>query len=129
MGKRILAADLGGTNLRMAVVEENGRIEHRERCSTPQINSAEAIVSAIADLAKSCTDAVGQANIKVLGVAIPALMNLGEGKIDIAPNLPMLNGVAFRAQLETALGLAVVLENDATAAAIGEHWLGASRNF
>jgi len=129
MGKTVLAADLGGTNLRMAVVNENGQIEHRERCSTPQANSAEAIVSAIADLAKLCSDAVGQTNIKVLGVAIPALMNLGEGKIDIAPNLPMLDGVALEAQLEKALGLAVVLENDATAAAIGEHWLGASRGF
>src|SRR6478672_9863758 len=114
MGKTVLAVDLGGTNLRMAVVREDGQIEHRERCSTPQVNSSEAIASAIAELADRCKSAVdGQENIRILGAAIPAIMNLREGKIDIAPNLPMLDGVAFQEQLENALGLKVVLENDA----------------
>jgi glucokinase len=130
MGKKVLAVDLGGTNLRMAVVGEDGNIEHRERCSTPQVNSPAAIVSAIADLAELCKEAIeSKERIGILGAAIPAIGNLREGRIDIAPNLPMLDGVEFRSQLEKALGLAVILENDATAAGIGEHWLGASRGF
>jgi glucokinase len=130
MGKRVFAVDLGGTNLRMAVVDENGHIEHRERCTTPHVDSPAAIIAAIDDLAKLCTAAVGvQENIRILGAAVPALMNLREGKIDIAPNLPMLDGIAFQAQLEKALGLEIILENDATAAGIGEHWLGSSRGF
>jgi predicted NBD/HSP70 family sugar kinase len=32
MGEKVLAVDLGGTNLRMAVVAEDGHIQHRERC-------------------------------------------------------------------------------------------------
>lgn len=130
MAREVLAVDLGGTNLRMAVVSEDGHIEHRERCSTPQADSPEAIVSAIADLVELCTTAIGaNEKIGILGAAIPAIMNLREGRIDIAPNLPMLDGVAFQAQLGKALALDIVLENDATAAAIGEHWLGASRGY
>jgi glucokinase len=128
MGNKVLALDLGGTNLRMAVVSTNGDIEHRERCSTPQVNNSDAIISAIADLAGLCQRAVAEP-ISVLGAAVPAILNLEEGRIEIAPNLPMLDGVAFESQLQKATGLQVVLENDATAAATGEHWLGASRGF
>jgi glucokinase len=41
----------------------------------------------------------------------------------------MLDGVFFQHDLHEALGIDVILENDATAAAIGEHWLGASREY
>jgi glucokinase len=130
MGDKVLAADLGGTNLRMAVVAHDGHIEHRERCATPRTNSSEAIVAAMGDLAAKCREALANdEQINVLGAAVPAILNLSEGKIDIAPNLPMLDGVAFQPQLEKALGIEVIVENDATAAAIGEHWLGASRGF
>ena len=128
MGIEVLAVDLGGTNLRMAVVAENGHIEHRERCSTPHVNDPQAIVDAIAGLAELChkRSSTGE-RITILGAAVPAILSLGEGKIDRAPNLPMLDGVPFKPLLEKALGIDVILENDATAAAIGEHWLGASR--
>jgi glucokinase len=128
MGVEVLAVDLGGTNLRMAVVAENGHIEHRERCSTPHLNSPQAIVEAIAGMAELChkRSSTGE-RIAILGAAVPAILNLAEEKIDRAPNLPMLDGVPFRLLLQKALGINVILENDATAAAIGEHWLGASR--
>lgn len=130
MGDKVLAVDLGGTNLRMAVVDRDGHIEHRERCSTPQVNDPDAIVSAIAGLAELCQKAIGSKSpIGILGAAVPAILNLREGKIDIAPNLPMLDGVAFEPKLKNKLGMDVILENDATAAAIGEHWLGASSGF
>ena len=128
MGDIVLALDLGGTNLRMAAVARNGDIVHRERCSTPHEKSSDAIISAVADLAGLCKQAVGEP-VSVLGAAVAAILNLQEGKIDIAPNLPMLDGVAFESKLRDATGLHVVLENDATAAAAGEHWLGASRGF
>ena len=128
MGVEVLAVDLGGTNLRMAVVAEDGHIEHRERCSTPHVNSPQAIVEAIAGLAELCHERSSSGErIAILGAAVPAILNLVEGKIDRAPNLPMLDGVPFRPMLEKALGIEVILENDATAAAIGEHWLGASQ--
>jgi glucokinase len=54
-------------------------------------------------------------------------MDVSKGLIHYAPNLPMLNGLFLSSKLEERLGLQVTLENDATSAAIGEHWLGASR--
>ena len=130
MDEFVLAVDLGGTNLRMAVVGRDGGIIHRERCSTPHTGGAEAIVSAIANLAEKCRSAVdGNSLSRSLAIAAPVIMKLAEHRIDSAPNLPMLNGTDLAGELNRKLNVDVVLENDATAAAIGEHWLGASRGF
>jgi glucokinase len=129
MGEYVLAADLGGTNLRMAVVGPSGAILHRERCPTPHDKGSDGIVSAIVELARKCTSVVDEASIDVLGAAIPATIDFAHGIVHYAPNLQMLNGVHFSAQLAESLGVEIVLENDATAAAIGEHQFGASREF
>lgn len=126
MAEFVLAADVGGTNLRMAVVSGDGRLMHRERCRTPHGTDPYVIVEAIGDLARRCREATG-VSIGSLGVAAPVIMDQARGIVARAPNLPMLDGFDLDRSLETSSGLAIVLENDATAAAIGEHWLGASR--
>ena len=52
-----------------------------------------------------------------------------ENRIFSSPNLPELNGYDLADELAARLDIDVTLENDATAAAVGEHWLGASRGF
>ena len=80
-------------------------------------------------LAEECRVAVGtDVSICSIGVAAPATMDVSRGVIHYSPNLPMINGLHLSSKLQDSLGLRVVLENDATSAAIGEHWLGASRD-
>ena len=130
MDEFVLSVDLGGTNLRMAVVGRDGMIIHRERCSTPLNGGADAIVSAIVELAEKCRSADREQVLsRTIAIAAPVIMKLAENKIDTAPNLPMLNGTDLVGEVSARTGLNVVLENDATAAAIGEHWLGASRGY
>lgn len=130
MGEIVLAADLGGTNLRMAAVDRNGSIVYRTRCSTPHENGQGAIVDAIADLARECLSKVTESgSVTSIGVAVPAVMDIPKGIVHRAPNLPALDGLHLSDEIKKNIGLAVVLENDATSAAIGEHWLGASRNI
>src|SRR5689334_16697228 len=130
MGKIVLAVDLGGTNLRIAAVNQQGQIIQRTRCSTPHATNADQIIDAIARLADECRNTIESAcTISSLGLAVPATMDTSQGLIHYAPNLPMLNGVLLSQKLVNRLNLPVVLENDATSAAIGEHWLGASRGI
>src|SRR6185369_16230516 len=130
MGELVLAADLGGTNLRMAVVGRSGNVEHRSRCSTPRGNDPVTIINAVADLASECRKSIGQERLtSTIGVAAPVIVNAQNGTVYKAPNIPALNGFPFAARLSDRLGLKIVLENDATAAAVGEHWLGAARDF
>lgn len=127
MDELVLAADLGGTNLRLAAVGRDGSIRHRARCATPRDDDPMSIVRSIGALAAECQQAAGETPFRpVIGVAAPATMDVSQGLIHYAPNLLMLNGFRFSDALSKTTGLRVVLENDATAAAIGEHWLGAS---
>lgn len=129
MKEIVLAADLGGTNLRMAAVDREGDILYRTKHSTPKSERAEEIVSAITEAATECLEAVKKDGwIKAFGAALPATLNAPDGIIFKAPNLPSLDGFRFSATVSDELNLPVVLENDANAAAIGENWLGAAKS-
>ena len=130
MKKLVLAADLGGTNLRMAVVGEDGEISYRARGSTPPNRTREEVLGLVLDLAARCIEsAKDRSAISGFGIAAPAVVDQKNGILRAAPNLPDLNGFKITEYLASKLGMPIVLENDATAAGIGEHWLGASKGY
>lgn len=125
----ILAADLGGTNLRMAAVDRQGKILYRTKRETPRGERAEEIVQAIVQAANECREKCPEFQVAAISAAVPATVNISRGVMLKAPNLPALNGFRIIAALENELGIKAILENDANAAAIGENWLGASKGF
>jgi glucokinase len=128
MSKFVLAADLGGTNLRMSVVDREGTFLHSRRTATPRSDSYHEVVDAVVRLANECRESIGEGNtISAFGLAAAALVNSGSGTIISAPNLPELNGSKIVREIEERLGIRTILVNDANAAAVGEHWKGASR--
>ena len=130
MKEIVLAADLGGTNLRMAAVDRKGVILHRAKYETPKSESADEIISAIIEASHECIEAVRKkGSVKALGAAVPATLNTLEGIILKAPNLPSLDKFRFSATVSGELNLPVILENDANAAVIGETWRGAANGF
>ncbi len=130
MKKVVLACDLGGTNLRMAAVDADGAILHRTKRDTPKSDRADEVVRTLVESARECTDAVAAtAEIIALAAAVPATVNVGKGVLMKAPNLPSLDGFRFVAAVQSELGIRTIIENDATSAALGEAWLGASKGF
>ena len=130
MNEIVLATDLGGTNLRVAAIDLNGNILYRTKCETPKSENADDIFHAIGEAARECRKAIeNKGELLAIGVAAPATVNSASGIILKAPNLPALNSANFSNAIAYELNLPVVLENDANAAAIGENWLGASRDF
>jgi glucokinase len=130
MNEIVLATDLGGTNLRMAAIDRAGMILHRTKYETPKSEQADEIIRAILAAADECrrvTEKKGR--LIAVGAAVPATINAPEGTILKAPNIPSLDDFRFSDAITEALNLPVILENDANSAAIGEHWLGASRGF
>ncbi|CAN5184349.1 ROK family protein [soil metagenome] len=129
MNEIVLAVDLGGTNIRMASVSPDGSIHHLARRKTPENVSPAELVDLTELLARECADHAPE-NALVKGIAFgspaPAARNSG-GVLTQLPNLPSLNGMNLAAALRERFSLPVTLENDATAAAIGENWLGTSR--
>lgn len=130
MNDLVLAADLGGTNLRMSSVDRNGRILFRTKNETPRSDSPDAIVSAISNAAKECIHSANSNYRAVaIAIAVPAAVDVENGIVINAPNLQELNGFQITSALEYRLSLPCILENDANAAAIGENLRGASREF
>lgn len=123
----VLAADLGGTNLRTSAVSRDGSVLHKRQVPTPRKAEASAVISAIVDEAEMCISKLGRRPI-AFGVAAAALVDASGTSVLSSPNLPQLNGLSLAEKISDRLGIAVALENDATAAAIGEHWLGASKD-
>ena len=130
MNEIVLATDLGGTNLRMAAIDRVGTILHRTKYETPKAERADEIVRVVLTAADDCRRATEKTGtIIAVGAAVPATINAPEGTILKAPNIPALDNFRFSAAVADKLNLPVILENDANAAAIGEHWFGASRGF
>jgi glucokinase len=125
----VLATDLGGTNLRMAAVSNDGEILSRVKYKTPRSNQPDEIVEAMAQAAEECRSNLTETPVIAISAAVPGIINFAEGSIYKAPNLPELNGFKMVQALENRLGIKSILENDANAAAIGESWLGAARCF
>jgi glucokinase len=129
MNEAVLAADLGGTNLRIAAVGPGGEILARAKCVTPRSDRPEDVVSAIVTSAREClAGSAGAYSVRAIGVAIPAMsIDPVGGIVKKAANLPSINGFALGAAISGELGIPALLENDANAAAIGESWTGASK--
>lgn len=125
----IFAADLGGTHLRAATVDRNGRIHQRLKHPTPQAELPAEIVRALVDAAHKCESQIGKSDAKItaVSIAVPGTVNFEEGVVVKAPNVPCLDGFRLGAAVESELGWPALIENDANAAAIGEMWQGAGR--
>jgi glucokinase len=126
----VFAADLGGTNLRAAVVDECGKLTFRVKHATPHnSDNPEEILQAIVATARECEASVlrAGATIRAASVLVPGTVDIFGQTIIQAPNLPSLDGFHLTAALNKQLGWPVLIENDANAAAVGEMWLGAAR--
>lgn len=125
----VFAADLGGTHLRAATIDENGKIHFRLKQKTPAAEKAAELVRALVlAVRESEKHGLGGTNrIGAVSVVVPGTVNVEEGVVVKAPNVPCLDGFRLAAALESELKRPAILENDANAAAVGEMWQGAGR--
>jgi glucokinase len=124
-GSLVFAVDLGGTHLRVALVDDTGRILTQAKQETPKGDAAEGIVAALVETARQW-DSHRQA-VVAASIMVPGAVDSDNAVVLQSPNLPSLVNYALKAELEKRLGWPVFLENDANAAAVGEMWVGAAR--
>lgn len=124
MTRVVAAADLGGTNLRAALVDEQGQVFGRREQETPA--DGDAVVEALSDLLSAVTQDAERAP-EAAAVGGPGLVDGDAGVIVIAPNVAGFRNRAISAPLSERLRMSVFVENDASAAALGEHRFGAGR--
>lgn len=127
----VFAADLGGTHLRAAAVDRSGEIYFRQMQPTPQAKTPDEIVRALIAAVRECERQLGELGGAISGVsiAVPGTVNVAEGIVVQAPNVPCLDGFHLSAALANELNRPVILENDANAAALSEMWRGAGQGY
>ena len=123
----VLAADVGGTNTRMAVVNENGDILKLLKKSTHCKEGRDEMIKFIVSFAGETIEKskLPKEEICGLGIGFPGPLNVETGTIFNPPNLNGWDNVPLRDILEKELKVPVAIENDANAAALGEWWKGA----
>jgi glucokinase len=123
-----IGLDLGGTNLRAAAVDREGKMLQKIWGSTDLSRGPEQVVEDMSKAIDALRHALGSQGLQGIGVAVPGFIRLKEGVIAGSNNLAVLEGFPIRDALQARLGAPVILENDANAAAMGEQWIGAGRN-
>lgn len=120
----VFAVDLGGTHLRVALVDDTGRILQHVKQETPKGDSPDGILDALVSAAREW-DCDNQP-VVAASIMVPGAVDSDKAVVVQAPNLPSLINFQLK-ELQQRLGWPVFLENDANAAAVGEMWLGAAR--
>src|SRR5512146_847396 len=129
MSSFAIGVDLGGTNLRIAAVDERGTLLEKVTTGTQVSRGRDSVIdemsTAICDVLvkhKSKGELLG------IGIGVPGAIDLESGMLYKSPNLPGWDNYPVRDEIERRLNTRVILENDANAAALGEKWIGAGRD-
>lgn len=123
--RHVLAVDLGGTKLAVALATRDGKLINRKSVSVAA-DSPLAPVRQILAMAREFVGAKRMPEVlSGVGVAVPGLVRK-DGTV-WAPNLPGWKRMPLARRLQSALGVPVVVESDRNAAVLGESWRGAAR--
>lgn len=122
----LIGVDVGGTNLRVGVVNRNGLAwEHRTQADFSRLCRDKAPAEALEDILDTLSAAIRQAmirypNVLAVGIGFPGFIDPLTQRVAQSPNLPGLLDVDLVGPLSQLLGLPVLVENDALAAGYGE---------
>jgi glucokinase len=124
-----IGVDLGGTNLRIAAVDEGGTILEIITTSTEVARGRDNVITEMTDAIRSIAGKhQARGTMSGVGIGVPGIIDKRTGMLRESPNLPGWSEYPVREEIERRLGSRVILENDANAAALGEFWLGAGKD-
>ncbi len=125
-----IGVDLGGTNLRIAAVDENGTLLEKVTTGTQVKRGRDYVITEMCDAIRALSAKFeGSLRMMGAGIGVPGIIDKRTGMLRESPNLPGWHDYPVRDELERRLSSAVFLENDANAAALGENWLGAAKGM
>jgi glucokinase len=122
--------DLGGTNIKSGVVDDQGRPLSAVSVPTRAEKGADAGLDALAAAGNQAiaTSGLDWGQIAAVGLGSPGTMDLPRGLLIDPPNLPGWENFPIRDRLSELLKKPVAFQNDGNAACYAEYWAGAGRN-
>ncbi|HHV63016.1 MAG TPA: ROK family protein [Firmicutes bacterium] len=126
-----IGIDLGGTNIKVVTISEEGQVISKTTGPTDVHRPPQAVVETMAGMARRVMNEARERGYeaRAVGTGIPGLIDWDAGVCIMLPNFPgKWEGVRLKSLLEAALGLPVYVINDARATTLAEKRLGAGKS-
>ncbi len=113
-----IGVDLGGTNLRIAAVNEQGEMLEKVTTGTQVARGRDSVIAEMCDAIRQLSARFsGSARLLGVGIGVPGIIDKRTGMLRESPNLPGWHDYPVLDEIQGRLGATVILENDANAAA------------
>ena len=129
--KFIIAIDLGGTNLKCALLDSNLKIKARSSFNTKSFNNKHKLIQGITDSVESfiLSQRLKHSSILGLGIGVPGPVDTLKGIVHFLPNIPGWTEVGLKRILENKTKLRVFVDNDAKLMTLAEYKAGAAKKY
>ncbi len=127
-GRSVLAFDVGGTDIKSALFDVEGRVLGRSTTPTPLADPASAVTSMLGSIGRDLRARFPAVSPEAAGVVVPGIVDSERGVGVFASNLGW-SDAPIRELAETAVDLPVAFDHDVRAASRAEHLLGAARGY
>ncbi len=124
--KSYLGIDLGGTNVRVAKISEDGKI--LAQVKGPSYGQ-EGPAKVMANIKEMVRDIPGWKDCAGIGVGVPGPVDTKAGTMVLSTNLPGFAGYPFADEMSKEFGMPAFLDNDANVAALAEALVGAGKGL
>lgn len=120
-----IGVDLGGTNIKVGICDEQGKLLQTFEGPTGAENGSDFVIERIAQYVRQIVEEspFEWEQVAGIGAGLAGFMDIPEGFVKFSPNLLWYN-VPAKKMLEEFLGKTVKIDNDANVAALGEAWAG-----
>lgn len=127
MADKVIGIDIGGTNMRGALVDSNGKIYKRMKLHSEADKGIDTLIENLARFIQNMSE--GE-KVYDIGIGVPGIIDSKDGIITEAPNILNVSDYPIKAVLREKLGsdINVFIENDSNSAALGEWWMGSAKD-
>lgn len=122
--KYYIGVDLGGTNVRTAIVDETGKLIHELKRPSYAQDGPDKVIENIVDMIKLLPR---YQKCEGIGIGVPGPVDTRRGVMTMSTNLPGFTEYPFAAKMKEILGMPVYLDNDANVAGLAEAVVGSGK--
>ncbi len=127
-----IGVDIGGTNIKLGIINSQGKIISRGNLQTTKYAKSKnvlikALISELDSLLEK--NSLKATDILGIGIGLPGLVDYEKGNVIFLPNVPGWHNVPLKKIIESKIRIKTFLDNDVNLIALGEWKLGAGSNY
>ena len=132
MSQFTIGIDIGGTNIKLGLVNNSGKVVYRNFSSTKSfVRNKSKLIRMLLDTITLTTynQRILKSNISGIGIGVPGLVDVSHGIVRTLTNIPGWKNVPLKSIIQNKLGIRTVVDNDVNLITLGEWKYGAGRGY